>query len=275
MNDIKMIVVDMDGTFLRDDNTYDVARFNRQFEQLADQGIRFVAASGSQLQRLQNQFDQVRDRMDFISENGSVVYSNDEIVYSAGLTSELLQQIQAMIKEHFWLPKASTTITGLKSAYIDQIEPQELFDLKERYYNQLQRVASILTLTAEEVDDTLIKVGISFPGDDSTAEQMQLVKKLLPDGLESLNSGFNTELIGLAGVNKRSGITKLMEKYKISADQIMTFGDNENDLSMLQMTSHGYAMGNAGEQIKNAAGNLAPDNNHDGVLQVIDLLLGN
>ncbi|WP_461239504.1 Cof-type HAD-IIB family hydrolase [Paucilactobacillus sp. N302-9] len=270
---IKMIAVDMDGTFLRDDNTYDQQRFNAQFEKLRALGIHFVAASGSQLQRLRNQFDGIKDQMDFVSENGSVVYSNNQIVSVEGLTDELLKKIQAMIGQHFRLPIASTTITGLKSAYLDASEPDELFDLKSRYYNSLARVDNILDLTAKKVNDTLIKVGISFAPADDLEQRMQQVKTLLPPQLESLSSGFNTELIGLAGVTKQTGIAKLQRQYGIQADEIMTFGDNENDLSMLKMTPNGYAMANAGQEILNQVHHVAPNNNQDGVLDIIDNVL--
>lgn len=268
-----MIAVDMDGTFLRDDNTYDQQRFNAQFEKLRALGIHFVAASGSQLQRLRNQFDGIKNQMDFVSENGSVVYSNNQIVSVEGLTDELLKKIQAMIGQHFRLPIASTTITGLKSAYLDASEPDELFDLKSRYYNSLARVDNILDLTAKKVNDTLIKVGISFAPADDLEQRMQQVKTLLPPQLESLSSGFNTELIGLAGVTKQTGIAKLQRQYGIQADEIMTFGDNENDLSMLTMTPNGYAMANAGQEILNQVHHVAPNNNQDGVLDIIDNVL--
>ena len=45
---VKVIVTDMDGTFLNDAKTYDPARFLAQFAQLQQRGIEFVVASGNQ-----------------------------------------------------------------------------------------------------------------------------------------------------------------------------------------------------------------------------------
>lgn len=45
---IKLIAVDMDGTFLSDQKTYNRERFMAQYRQMKEQGIRFVVASGNQ-----------------------------------------------------------------------------------------------------------------------------------------------------------------------------------------------------------------------------------
>lgn len=44
---IKLIATDMDGTFLRDDHTYNHSLFAKVFRQLERHNIYFVAASGS------------------------------------------------------------------------------------------------------------------------------------------------------------------------------------------------------------------------------------
>ncbi|VDZ94978.1 Protein ybjI [Salmonella enterica subsp. enterica] len=44
---IKLIAVDMDGTFLSDQKTYNRDRFMAQYQQMKRQGIRFVVASGN------------------------------------------------------------------------------------------------------------------------------------------------------------------------------------------------------------------------------------
>lgn len=45
---VKVIVTDMDGTFLDDAKKYDRTRFMAQFEQLQQRNIEFVVASGNQ-----------------------------------------------------------------------------------------------------------------------------------------------------------------------------------------------------------------------------------
>ena len=48
MKDIKLVAVDVDGTFVRSDYTYDVKRFKRILERMKEVGCQFVIASGNQ-----------------------------------------------------------------------------------------------------------------------------------------------------------------------------------------------------------------------------------
>ena len=47
-NSIKLAAVDVDGTFVRSDYTYDVPRFRRILSFMKDAGCNFVVASGNQ-----------------------------------------------------------------------------------------------------------------------------------------------------------------------------------------------------------------------------------
>ena len=48
MMGIKMIVTDLDGTFYHQDLSYDKERFDRLYQKMEAEGIRFVVASGNQ-----------------------------------------------------------------------------------------------------------------------------------------------------------------------------------------------------------------------------------
>ena len=56
-------------------------------------------------------------------------------------------------------------------------------------------------------------------------------------------------------------------------EKLIAFGDGYNDIPMLQFAGLGVAMGNAKEEIKNAADMVAPSNNDDGVVNVLESLI--
>lgn len=60
---IKLIAVDMDGTFLSDQKTYNRERFMAQYQQMKAQGIRFVVASGNQYYQLISFFLKLRMKL--------------------------------------------------------------------------------------------------------------------------------------------------------------------------------------------------------------------
>ena len=64
---IKLMATDMDGSFLRDDMTYDEAQFALLYQQLQLRGVRFVIASGNQYFQLKSFF---KDYPEFFVANG-------------------------------------------------------------------------------------------------------------------------------------------------------------------------------------------------------------
>ena len=82
---IKMIAVDMDGTFLDDQKEYNRERFEKLFRQLQEKGIKFVVASGNQYFQLKSFFPELHTEMTFVSENGANIIVEGEDYYNAQL----------------------------------------------------------------------------------------------------------------------------------------------------------------------------------------------
>ena len=55
----------------------------------------------------------------------------------------------------------------------------------------------------------------------------------------------------------------------ISPEETCTFGDNLNDIAMLQKAGMSYAVANAREEVRAAAKGVCPSYSEDGVLQIL------
>lgn len=86
---VKVIVTDMDGTFLNDAKQYDRPRFLAQFAQLRQQGIEFVVASGNQYYQLISFFPEIREQISFVAENGALVYEHGKQLFHGELTPRI------------------------------------------------------------------------------------------------------------------------------------------------------------------------------------------
>ena len=77
MKDIKLIVTDMDGTFLN--SKHEVGKdFPGIYQELKKRNILFVPASGRQMPGITHYFKDIEEDMGFIAENGGyVVYKNN------------------------------------------------------------------------------------------------------------------------------------------------------------------------------------------------------
>lgn len=76
-----------------------------------------------------------------------------------------------------------------------------------------------------------------------------------------------------SGLHKGVGLKKIAEYYHISRERIIAFGDEDNDLEMLEYAGHGVAMGNAIDPVKNIANDITLTNEQDGIgVYLADLL---
>lgn len=273
---IKLIATDMDGTFLHRDNTYNHERFMQQFKQMQQQNIHFVAASGSQHQRLMHQFADIKDQMDFISENGSIVYHGQQLLAVNETPDDIVSAILSYIKEKYPQPTALTAVCGVKAAYIESSTPKKVLDALDGFFNKIKLVDNLFEATSKTLGDQIVKIMVTFANDKNTNKNIkEILKHFNKDKrIIGVYSGLNTVDFGIAGVDKATGIKQLQDLYHIKNNEIVTFGDNLNDLPMLRLTPYGIAMLNANPKILSEVDHITPENNeHDGVLNAIDKIL--
>lgn len=70
---VKLIAVDMDGTFLNPQHEYNKIRFREQYQQLLARDIKFVVASGNQYYQLKSFFDDIDEQIAYVAEGGGYV----------------------------------------------------------------------------------------------------------------------------------------------------------------------------------------------------------
>jgi len=76
--------------------------------------------------------------------------------------------------------------------------------------------------------------------------------------------------ITLKGVDKAKALETVCWQLGISKDEVMAFGDADNDIKMLEFAGYGAAMGNADEKCKRAASFITLSNADDGVAAAVE-----
>ena len=71
------------------------------------------------------------------------------------------------------------------------------------------------------------------------------------------------------GITKSRGIAVLLEHFGLTAQDALAFGDNYNDVDMLQYVGTGVAMGNAPEEIKAIADAVTDTNDCEGIAKYL------
>jgi Cof subfamily protein (haloacid dehalogenase superfamily) len=85
-------------------------------------------------------------------------------------------------------------------------------------------------------------------------------------------TGFLCE-VAPAGVTKWSAVRRLAAAWGIDDEAICAVGDDVNDIPMIRAAGLGVAMGNALAEVKAAADRIAPSQDDDGLVQVVQWLL--
>ena len=258
---IKLIAVDMDGTFLSETGSYDRERFTNQYAKMKENGIRFVVASGNQYYQLRSFFPEFADELTYVAENGAYIISEGKELFAAEIPRKETEAIIDKISE---MSAVNMVVCGKKSAYVKMETSDEFFRYANRYYHKLLKTQDI-----KGVDDQIFKFALNCPVEIVEEVQSELCE-LIGHILTPTASGHGDIDLILPGINKAHGLSILQKKWGISENEILAFGDSGNDLEMLAHAYYSYAMENGSDEAKKTARFIAPSNNENGVLEIID-----
>lgn len=260
MKDIKLIATDIDGTLFDSDHAYDVARLNDYLKKLHQQNVKFAVASGNNLDHLQEIFKASPDIDIFVAENGSQVVSHEQTLWEKTIPHDLVIKMISVLNDR--LDLTAMSLSGQKASYAESTANQPLY--------HMGNLTVVEDLT--KVTDEIFKFNIQLQHTD-LIDAENFINDSYGEFVHAATSGFGSIDIMGANINKRLGLTHLSDSLNISLENILAFGDNTNDLEMLQTAGIGVAMINGKPQVKEAADMITKDdNNHDGVLNTIQEL---
>ncbi len=263
-NNIKLVAVDIDGTFVHSDYTYDIPRFLRILSRMKDLGCQFVVASGNQYYQLRDLFPGYYDELSFVAENGALVKDRTELVFTADIPKETVDFTIDICRKY---PEIQNVLCGVQSAYCERGSvSQQFFELTGIYYHRLKWVDDF-----KQVNDRILKFAPTVP-EEKTYFYYDIFIKELKGKLEPTTSGHGSIDLIIPGCHKASGLKRLVKRWGILPEQCAAFGDGGNDIEMLKYCGYSYAMDNAPQNVKNAAKHVCPSNEDDGVLVTLEKL---
>ncbi|HCW2779503.1 TPA: 5-amino-6-(5-phospho-D-ribitylamino)uracil phosphatase [Escherichia coli] len=266
---IKLIAVDMDGTFLSDQKTYNRERFMAQYQQMKAQGIRFVVASGNQYYQLISFFPEIANEIAFVAENGGWVVSEGKDVFNGELSKDAF----ATVVEHLLTrPEVEIIACGKNSAYTLKKYDDAMKTVAEMYYHRLEYVDNFDVDNFDNLEDIFFKFGLNL-SDELIPQVQKALHEAIGDIMVSVHTGNGSIDLIIPGVHKANGLRQLQKLWGIDDSEVVVFGDGGNDIEMLRQAGFSFAMENAGSAVVAAAKYRAGSNNREGVLDVIDKVL--
>ncbi|MDD7362907.1 MAG: HAD-IIB family hydrolase [Peptoniphilus sp.] len=246
---IQLVALDFDGTIAARRQPFDkdmVAYIKRW----RDIGIQTVVCSGRPYRSLKRELEAFDEELPIISNNGNLIrYKNSaETLFKNVFPKEYLKPIcDAMIRRNI---HPIFHVDSYEKGY----DLVTLFETTEReasyisFYENLYR-----QLTIDEVlrEDVLVIAGYTTPDvyEDLISEDALKKSGLTPHLLKSVDKKLSLfEIIGNS--DKWRGLSVFAEKMGIDAADILAFGDDMNDKSMVEHAGIGVAMDSAPEAVK-------------------------
>ncbi|WP_026389493.1 Cof-type HAD-IIB family hydrolase [[Acholeplasma] multilocale] len=163
--------------------------------------------------------------------------------------------------------KGSERLTTWEN-YLTTVKKKEKFDIN--YYPDLNAIAD--AIENEEVKPVELVVFSSSKTKQKVARMIFDKYTDIFDTAQSLPQMFNAMN---KGTNKLSGIKKWAEIIGVDYRDIVTFGDNHNDIEMVSGVNKGYAVGNAVEELKAVAYEVCDNIENNGVGKVLEGMVRN
>ncbi|HFI0134940.1 TPA: Cof-type HAD-IIB family hydrolase [Streptococcus suis] len=269
---IKLIATDMDGTFLDGLGSFDRERFSQILDKLAEKQIPFVIASGNGMGRLLQLCQGFEDRLIFVADNGAHVYQNGKTMIRRAIQQEEVEAILHFFKGRW--ADVCLMLSNEENIYMQAgagqpfegtdlpIEPAQMAAFQSR-------VTYLDDLSAYPISEPIYKVGLWVP--EARVESItEGFNQAFKGQLVAVTSGYGSIDILPQGIHKAWGLEQVLNRLDIEPEQVMAFGDSDNDIEMLNYVGYSYAMENATDKVKAVAKYMAPSHLEAGVLQVIE-----
>lgn len=262
---IKLIASDMDGTLLPEGTPDINPELLDVILKLKEKGILFVAASGRQFVSMQPVFKKIENDIVFIADNGSYVTYQGKVMNYRYFEQDVLEEIITYargLKNVFFM--AST----VDHAYTDNREDREMIAwIRDGYGVQMDVVEDIL-----KTEEKISKVAIFFKDEDAG----QMMEKIRPGFRGKANvvaSGAHWVDLIEAHTDKGHALEEIQRQRNIRREETMAFGDNLNDISLLNCAAESYAVAGARKEVKEAAAHVLTDTSADAVMNVLKTLI--
>lgn len=242
---IKLVAMDLDGTLLRTDKS--ISDFTKTV--LGDcrrKGIKVIYATGrggSAEERAPMEMFDGRIIM-----NGSVAYAGKKLIYNRPVKMDLARDLLIACDKYGL--KTTAELSGMHYSN---------FNVNNEWSNITNY--QIIDFRYHMLDAEKLYAVIQSDSD------IEFIKKHIPQGLYLTVSRDKLAQIMHIEATKSKAINALAEYWGIKTKEIVSFGDDLNDIDMLTQCGIGIAMGNALDEVKKVADEICETNDNDGIVQ--------
>lgn len=237
---IKLIASDLDGTLLRYGAQSLTPESFKLISALREHKILFVSASGRPLISQKRLFGPLADEISYIAENGAVYAHDGRVTVADAIDRNLVLEIVDAVHTK---PHCRMTVTSATTTYIKSGDESFLHLIRD-----VLRYTTVVVDDFSSISEPIVKLAFWTPNDPS--QESLYFRERFSSRIKVLTAGTAWVDFMPYGTNKGSALKALSEQLKIAPEEILVFGDEENDVEMLDFAGTGYAMATAKESVK-------------------------
>ena len=162
----KAVAVDMDGTFLTEKKTFDHELFGKILKKLQANNIPFISATGNQLIRSHEYFQEFTSGIDYVSENGAILEADGKVIKRTALDYDIAQKLLNFIQTEY--PEAIIMVSAEHHCYILKSMDKATKDDIRIYYRKVEEIDKFTDI---DPSDAILKVCLT--ADDELATIIQ------------------------------------------------------------------------------------------------------
>ena len=272
MKNYKLIVTDMDGTVLGEN--HQITDENKiALKEAEKMGVKVVFATGRFHDSAKEHVKFLDEVMPIISSNGSIIKHpiTNEVLYSNFIDKDICLEIMDTI-DKYNLKYQIYTDEKILQKYETEEEMKSMKEFIAKNFSDKTEITFKKDLREDVKNSKVLKFNIMEMEKPELLNQARADLKFIKN-IEVTSSWKDNLEIMNEGSHKGKAIEYLSDLLGIDREHIIAFGDNYNDLSMIEFAGTGVAMGNAEEDVKKIANHITSRNGESGVAKAINSLV--
>lgn len=258
---VKIIFSDIDGTLINSDFKV-TEKTKSAIGQAINQGMTFVPVSARMPEAIKPIIDTIGIKTPIISYNGALVQTeDDETITSIPMETEIALELCHFIQKNH--PQIAWNIYSYHDWY-GMDRSNDWIQREEEIVGVLSHEAELSALEDLEAVHKVLLMG----NPDLIAPLEISLKELYPDLSIAKSAPYFIEIMA-PGIRKGEAVKTFADYLSVAIEDTIAFGDNFNDLDMLQTVGKGFVMSNGPKEVQDAIGNITADHNHDGIALVL------
>lgn len=268
---IRFVATDIDGTLLSSKSSIGLRTLSA-IRKAMDLGIKFAIVTGRRLSSAEPVAREIGDNVAIVCHNGAIakLSLDGDVVYSRPMTSDqAISAIKAIISAEMF-PILYRGTKGYAEIFVEEkllrAVSEPIASWISEYLSKNKDFMRIVPEIEKYADGETVEVMAPVPTRDVVrlAEYLESeryrVLRLTPKGSEISFLELVSPLC-----SKWESISFLASLMGISKEEIMTIGDNYNDIDMLTSAGIGVLMGNAPDELKSLGLYITSSNDDEGV----------